>query len=99
MPFVNSYLSVERERQNDAQERFKALAGKVIKEPLSSHIVETRTREGKTRYLIVDRSVRPEEGCLIVFAADSSLRVRRYKPEDTPIERVWGVVVWFLEQG
>ena len=101
MPFVNSYLSVENEksRANDARERFKSLASKVVKEPVSTHICESRTREGKTRYLIVDRGVRPEDGCLILYAADNSFRVRRYEAEKTPIERVWGVVVWFLEEG
>lgn len=99
MPFVNSYLSVEKERPEDAREYFRALAGKVVPEPLSSHIVKSKTRTGKIRYLIIDRNVLPSEGCLIVYASDSGFSVRRYEQGKTPAERVWGVVAWFLEQG
>lgn len=99
MPFVNSYLSVEKERPDDARERFRALASRVVPEPLSSHIVESRTRTGKTRYLIIDRNIAPREGSLVVYATDNGFRVRRFEPGQTPPERVWGVVAWFLEQG
>jgi len=98
MPFVNSYLDVEKKKPDDAREYLRDLAARIVQEPVATHIVETKTRTGKTRFLVIDRSLIAQPGDLIVYATDTRLTVRRLTP-DMPPERIWGAVAWFIEQG
>jgi hypothetical protein len=82
----------------DARDRFIDLAGFVVKEPISTHLVKTRTNNGKIRYLVIDRAVLPQEGSLIVINTVGGLRVGRLKGK-VPLDVFWGTVIWFLEQG
>jgi hypothetical protein len=62
MPFNSSYRDFDRQRYIDSRDYFIGLAKLVVREPLSTHIVKTTTPSGKISYLVVDRSITPDEG-------------------------------------
>jgi hypothetical protein len=94
MPFNNANIDRERNVPADSREMLEMLARSVVREPLSTHIIKTWTKSGKLRYLVVDRSFPPSNGCLALFATDGGFRVGRYHDAD----RVWGTVIWFLQE-
>ena len=98
MPFINSHIDPERGLPPDARSHFESLSRTIVKEPLSTSIIRTQSPTGRIRYLIVDRAVQPEEGDLIVVAADYRFKVGRYA-NSIPLSKVWGTVVWFLQEG
>jgi hypothetical protein len=96
MPFGNAVS--HKQSFTDPREKFVALASMVVREPVSTHIVKSRSPSGRIRYLIVDRAVVPREDGIVVLATASGLKVSRYKA-DIPLSHVWGTVVWYLQQG
>ncbi|MDL2264049.1 hypothetical protein LJC31_05295 [Synergistaceae bacterium OttesenSCG-928-I11] len=96
MPFCNSYIDPERDIPSDAREKFAALAPQVVRDPISTHFVRTE-RNGKACFLVIDMAAIPDEGGLVVLSTDAGLRVSRLTP-GTPPDRIWGTVVWYLQQ-
>jgi hypothetical protein len=98
MPFNRSYEDFDRQRYADSRDYFIGLAKLVVGEPLSTHIIKTLTPSGKTRYLVVDRSVIPDEGDTVIVRTDYGLKVGRLK-RAAPAKCIWGKVVWFIQEG
>jgi hypothetical protein len=96
MPFYNSYIDPERDIPADAREKFAALASQVVRDPVSTYLVRTE-RNGKTCFLVIDMAVIPENGGLVVLSTDTGLRVSRFQ-QGTPLDAVWGTIVWYLQQ-
>lgn len=100
MPFANSYVENPHEtdeNRRDAVRCFIALSGLVVRRPLSTFIFRSKSSGGKARFLVVDREESPCEGGLILLATENGLKEARYG-ESTPKGRIWGTVVWFLEE-
>ena len=55
MPFDSSYTDHDKVRYFDSQDFLVSIAKKIIRDPLSTHVIKTATRSGKIRFLIVDR--------------------------------------------
>lgn len=96
MLFSDSYADPDGREPVDARDRYIALASRVVREPISTHLVRI-TRHGRACYLVVDQAERPRDGGLVVASTKNGLRVRRFGPS-TPIESVWGTIVWYLQQ-
>jgi hypothetical protein len=62
----------------DAMDKYIALAPYVVREPLSTHLIESRSPSGKMRYLIVDRAVAPQEGGIVILNTLNGLKIGRY---------------------
>ena len=100
MPFANSYVGNPHdadEDRRDATRCFIALAGFVVRRPLSTFIFRAESPEGKKRFLIVDRDEPPCDGGSILLATKNGLKEARYDAS-IPVRRIWGTVVWFLEE-
>lgn len=97
MLFTNSYIDPERSLPPDARDRYIALAPQIVREPISTHFVRV-TRGGKACFLVIDRAVLPSEGGIAVVSTDGGLKVRQYSSA-TPLDKVWGTVVWYIQQG
>lgn len=95
---ANSYIDNPHEHMPDAMRCFANLAKSVIRNPLATFIFRSKTKENKIRFLIVDRSVRPDFGSRIIIATEHGLK-EAFMDDATPACRIWGTVVWFLEQG
>ena len=96
MPFNNSYIDAEKMSYADSRDYFSSLASRIIKEPDATHIVKTN-RRGKTLFLVVDRSVKPKEGSLVVIETMKGYRVTRYDGDTLRLVR--GTITWMLRQG
>jgi len=98
MPFQNSYIDPDKPNPpKDAREAFAALAPKVVRQPVSSHLLKMRTRMGKERYVVVDFAQRPDDGELGLMEYDAGFRVVRMSAR-IAIRKVIGKITWFLEQ-
>jgi hypothetical protein len=82
----------------DSREEFAALAAAAVKEPVSTHIVRSRSPSGKVRYLAVDRNAAPREDGIVLIVTRSGFKVCRYR-DGIPLKYVWGTVVWYMQQG
>jgi hypothetical protein len=98
VPFDSSCVDFDRHKYADSRDYLVGLARIIVKEPLSTHIVRTRTLSGKTRYLVIDRAQAPAEGDIAVICADSGLKAGRLR-RVTSREDIWGKVVWVIEEG
>jgi len=98
MPFDGSYIDHDQSRYLDSQDCLVEISKKIIRDPLSTHIIKTRTKSGKIRFLIVDRTSIPEDGDVAVVISDNGLRVGRLRGKTTR-GIIWGKVTWFLQQG
>ncbi|MDR1965963.1 MAG: hypothetical protein LBQ36_04585 [Synergistaceae bacterium] len=98
MPFDKRFAHSKKDAPPDARDRFAALAPMVVREPISTHIVASRSPSGKRRYLVVDRAVAPQDGDIVLMSMRNGFNVGRYRA-GIPIESVWGTVVWYLQQG
>lgn len=98
MPFANSYIDNPHEHMPDTMRCFADLATLVIRNPLATFIFRAKTKENKTRFLIVDRSVRPDFGNRIIVTTDHGLK-EAFMDDATSACCIWGTVVWILEQG
>lgn len=96
MLFSNSYIDPERPLPPDARDRYIALAPQVVREPISTHFVRI-TRHGRACFLVIDRAVIPRDGGTVIVSTDKGLKVRRFT-DATPLDKVWGTVVWYLQQ-
>lgn len=96
MLFNNSYIDPERSFPPDARDRYIALAPQVVREPISTHFVRV-TRHGKACFLVIDKAAIPREGGMVILSTDKGLKVRRFCAT-TPLDKVWGTVVWYLQQ-
>ena len=96
MPFNNSYIDAERMFYADSRDYFRSLASRIVKEPVTTHIVKT-SRRGKTLFLVIDRNIKPKEGSLVVIETMSGYKVTRYGWDTTRL--VWGTITWMLRQG
>jgi hypothetical protein len=97
MPFNSSYKDYDKLRYLNARDCFRNLAGIIVRDPLSTHLIKTVTREGKIRYLVVDRAQFPEEGDLAVICTPHGLRVGRLK-RLVSSEDAWGKIIWFIQE-
>ena len=98
MPFESSFIDPERNLPPDSREFSASLASLVVQEPISTTIIKSATKEGRRRYLVMDRAHRPEEGELIVVAGRYRHKLARYVPTITP-EHIYGTVLWILQEG
>ena len=96
MPFNNSYIDAEKMSYADSRDYFISLASRIVKEPITTHIVKT-SRHGKTLFLLIDRNIKPEEGALVVIETMKGYKVTRYTRDTTGL--VWGTITWMLRQG
>jgi len=96
MPFNNSYIDAEKMSYADSRDYFCSLAPWIVKEPVTTQIVKT-SRHGKTLYLVIDRSMKPEEGALVVIETMTNFKVKRYTRDTAGL--VWGTITWMLRQG
>jgi hypothetical protein len=98
MPFDSSYIDGEKYEYRDSQDKLVEIAKRIVREPISTHIVKTRQVNGKVRFLVIDRSVTPQIGALVVVWVGNGFKVGRLKG---PIkrDRIWGTVTWLLDQG
>lgn len=100
MPFANSYVEnpyETDENRRDVMQCFIALSGLVVRRPFSTFIFRSKSPGGKTRFLVVDRNEPPSEGRLVLLATGNGLKEARYGGS-TPRRKIWGTVVWFLEE-
>jgi hypothetical protein len=99
MPFASGFFDGEGEPGHDPRACFRGLAREVVRRPLSTFIVRSATApgEGRARYLVVDRSVAPREGGIVLYATEYGLREGVFD-SSMPASRVWGTVLWLLEQ-
>ena len=98
MPFDGSYIDHDKERYLDSQDYLAGIARKIIRDPLSTHVIKSYTSSGKIRFLIVDRSRVPAEGDIAVVSGDNGLRVGRIKGKIIGRD-ILGKVIWFLQEG
>jgi len=98
MPFESSFIDPERGLPPDSREFFARLAPLVVREPISTDIIKTTTKNGRRRYLVVDRAHRPEEGDLIVVAGRYRHKLARYVPTIAQ-HVIYGTVLWVLQEG
>ena len=98
MPFDGSYIDHDKGKYFDSQDYLVAVARRIIRDPLSTHVIKTETKEGKIRFLIVDRKSIPEEGDIAVISGDFGYKAGRVKGRITA-NNVFGKVVWILQQG
>ena len=81
MPFDGSYIDHEKSRYQDSQDCLVEISKKIIRDPLSTHVIKTRTKSGKIRFLIVDRTRVPEDGDIAVVSTDNGIYERRDRYE------------------
>ncbi|MDR0653644.1 MAG: hypothetical protein LBG12_10130 [Synergistaceae bacterium] len=98
MPFDSSYKDFDKLRYMDSRDYFASLAGFIVKEPLSTHIIKTTAPSGKVRYLVVDRASIPGEGDMAVVCTDGGLKVGRLK-RAISTKNIWGKVIWYIQEG
>ena len=98
MPFDGSYIDHDKQRYLDSRDYLAGIARKIIRDPLSTHVIRTCTTSGKIRFLIVDRASIPTEGDIAVVSGDNGLRAGRIKGDVTGKD-IWGKIIWFLQQG
>ena len=98
MPFDNSYKDFDKQGYADSRDYFVSLGKVIVKEPLVTHILKTASPSGKTRYLVVDRSIIPEEGDMAIVCTDNGLRIGRVKRLSS-VKNIWGKVVWVIQEG
>ena len=98
MPFESSFIDPGRGLPPDSREFFAGLAPLVVREPISTCIIKSATRNGRRRYLVVDRAHTPEEGELIVVAARNRHKLAKYVPTIAP-HAIYGTVLWVLQEG
>jgi hypothetical protein len=100
MPFDSSYIDHDRQRYTDSQDYLVGLAKRIVRDPVSTHVIKTTTQSGKIRFLVVDRSRVPEEGSLVVVATDNGFRIGRLKRRIAAkkAEYLFGTIVWSLQQ-
>ncbi len=99
MPFANSYVEDPHAGENgeDALRCFAALGSLVVRRPLSTFVVRSKSPGGGMRFLFVDRVEVPREGGSVLLATAHGLKEILYD-ESTPKRNIWGTVVWVLEQ-
>ena len=99
MPFDGSYIDHEKSRYQDSQEYLVDLARKIIRDPLTTHVIPSHTPSGKRRFLVVDKTRTPEEGDIAVLAGEKGIRCGRLKGKITSKGTIiWGKVTWILEE-
>ena len=96
MPFDNSYIDAEKMSYADSRDYFISLAPRIVKEPVTTHIVKTR-RNGRILFLVIDRNLKPKDGSLVVIETMKGHKVTRYTRNTTGL--VWGTITWMLRQG
>ncbi|MDR2179713.1 MAG: hypothetical protein LBP21_05360 [Synergistaceae bacterium] len=84
-------------RNLNARDQFRELGNQIIRDPLSTHIIKTATRDEKVRYLVVDRGRLPKAGDVAVICTPFGLRAERIK-EANALGDVWGKVVWYIQE-
>lgn len=100
MPFTNGFLEDSSETDGSrrgAKQCFCALSSLVVRRPLSTFIFRSGSPAGRARFLIVDREQAPREEGLVLIATGNGLREARFGAS-TPRGRIWGTVVWILEE-
>ena len=98
MPFDDSYIDHDKQRYLDSQDYLVGIAKKIIRDPLSTHVIKTCTSSGKIRFLIVDRICIPTEGDIAVVSGDYGLRAGRVKRKIIGRD-IFGEVIWILQEG
>jgi hypothetical protein len=98
MPFDNSYKDFDKHEYADSRDYFVSLGKVIVKEPLATHILKTASPSGKTRYLVIDRSIIPEESDMAIVCTDNGLRIGRVKRVSS-VKNIWGKVVWVIQEG
>ncbi|MDR1650902.1 MAG: hypothetical protein LBR87_03865 [Synergistaceae bacterium] len=98
MPFDSSYIDGESFTLPDSQDKLAEIARRIVREPVATHIAKSRTPDGKIRFLVIDRSVEPKEGSLVVVRTKNGLRTGRLKKPVQP-GLIFGTVTWFVQQG
>jgi hypothetical protein len=97
VPFDSSYADHDKQRHLDSRDFLAGIARRIIRDPLSTHVIKTATRSGKTRYLVVDRTRIPAEGSFVLVATDNGLRLGRTR-RAVSMEHIWGTVIWLLRE-
>jgi hypothetical protein len=97
MPFDSSYVDHDRQRYTDSQDYLVGLAKRIVRDPVSTHVIKTTTSTGKIRFLVVDKSKIPGEGSLVIVATSQGFKVGRIK-RAVPRKYIWGTIVWILRQ-
>ena len=98
MPFDASYIDHDKGKYFDSQDYLVAVARKIIRDPLSTHVIKMETKEGKIRFLIVDRKSIPKGGEIAVISGDFGYKAGRVKSGITA-NNVFGKVIWILQEG
>ena len=97
MAFVKEAIDYSEKLPDDARDRFRKLAPRIIRAPHSTQIIETTTQSGKTRFLVVEQSIGAKIGDLVVVPEGMKMRLRRLDETIKP-EHVWGRVLWVMMQ-
>lgn len=97
MPFNSSYQDDEKLRYLNARERFRSLANVIVRDPLSTHIIQTSTLDNKTHFLVVDRAQIPGEGDMAVVATSDGLRFGKIT-KAAPSKNLWGKITWVVQE-
>jgi hypothetical protein len=97
MPFNSSYKDYDRVRCLNAREQLRGLAEVMVRDPLSTHVIETSKAEEKARYIVVDRAAMPDEGDTVLAATDDGLRVGIMLHAGAR-KNVWGKVTWVIQK-
>ena len=98
MPFGGSYIDHDKQRYLDSQDYLAGIVRKIIRDPLSVHVIKTHTSSGKICFLIVDRTRVPIEGDIAVVSGDNGLRAGRVRGKIIGKD-IFGKVIWFLQEG
>lgn len=93
----SSHINPGQNAQQDARKYFADLAPLVVQDPASTRIVNTTTKTGRRRYLVVDRARTPSVGDWVVVASKYRHKLIRYVPVISP-NLIWGTVIWTLQE-